>query len=696
MVITIRSALISLFCLMSGVIIVMCALSLHAAKQAYDGARRANAFAAVEMDVLEALSVFRLERGSMVALLNVDGGYAAAQRDQMAERRKIATTAMTAAFAKLEDETDPKLSALGKDLRSQFANMDKQREAADRNLPLPLAQREAGLSKRINDDGGRLMATMERFLDTAEDGMRENDPTLSQFILARTMAWDVRSYVGSVNGLLNSVVGAERPFKPEEDRQVTDLDGRTLAGWKPVLAVAEADNTPAALVSLIKSADTAYYGGAFKTQRDGMLANLRNGKAAGIPLNDWRAASQVQNVFSDVAMGAIKASVTAATAHEKTALRNLFLYGAVLVFAVVLTIVGLLVVIRRVTRPISQLTTAMTDVAAGDLDAHIPGAERRDEIGAMAKALLVFKESLTRNREMEAAAARQRTEAEAERRRAMQQLASDFEREVGSIIGTVASSSQQLQSTASRMASAAEKTSSQSTAVAAAAEEASTNVVMVASSAEELGSSVDEIARQVQQSAKMSVSAVQEAEKTGSVIQDLADAAGKIGHVVGLISTIAEQTNLLALNATIEAARAGDAGKGFAVVASEVKALATQTAKATEEIESQIGAIQATTKEAVMVIQGVGAQIRQMNDVASSISAAVEQQGVATREIVRNVDQAATGTNSVTGHISDVARTADETGMAASEVLSASGALTEQARRLEGQMQQFLATVRAA
>ncbi|MGU3493252.1 methyl-accepting chemotaxis protein [Xanthobacteraceae bacterium A53D] len=696
MAFTIRSALVSLFCVMSAVIIVMCGLSLWSAKTAYDGARRATDVAAVEMDVLKALSVYRLERGGMVATLNVDAGYTAAQRTQMEQRRALVGTAITAAFAKLDSETNPRLAAIGKEMRSQFANWERLRASADRDMPLAAAQREPGLSKRINDEGGRMMVTMERFLDTAEDVIRANDPTLSQYTLARAMAWDVRSYVGTVNGLLNVVVSGNRPFTPAEDRTVTDLDGRITAGWKPVQAVGEADTTPANLKAAIKTAQDAYFGGTFKTLRAGMLDNLRNGKPAGISLDDWRAASQTQNTFSDAAMTAIEAIQTAAAARQSDALTTLLIYGAVLVFAIALATVGLLVVLRRVTAPISHLTRTMTEVAEGDLDADIPGTQRRDEIGAMARALLVFKDSLIRNSRMEAEAATQRAEAEAERKRAMHDLAAEFEREVGGIVGTVATSSQELQRAARSMADAASKTSSQSTAVAAAAEEASTNVVMVASSAEELGSSVDEIARQVQQSATLSLTAVQEAEKTGAVIRDLATAAARIGDVVNLISSIAEQTNLLALNATIEAARAGDAGKGFAVVASEVKALATQTAKATEEIESQIGAIQATTRQAVDVIGGVGAQIRQMNDVASGISAAVEEQGIATREIVRNVDQAATGTNSVTTHISDVARTADDTGVAADMVLNASGALTEQARRLEAQMQQFLATVRAA
>jgi methyl-accepting chemotaxis protein len=272
----------------------------------------------------------------------------------------------------------------------------------------------------------------------------------------------------------------------------------------------------------------------------------------------------------------------------------------------------------------------------------------------------------------------------------------DFEANVKAVVDTVASASTELQSNAQSMSATAEETNRQSSAVAAASEQATANVQTVASAAEELASSVAEIGRQVSQSASIAAMAVDEAKRTDATVQGLSEAAQKIGEVVRLISDIASQTNLLALNATIEAARAGEAGKGFAVVASEVKSLANQTAKATEEIAAQIGAIQSSTNDAVGAIQSIGKTIGEINDIASSISAAVEEQGAATREIARNVQEASQGTTEVSSNIAGVTQAAGETGSAASQVLSAAGELSSQAERLKAEVESFLTTVRAA
>ncbi|MGB8274693.1 MAG: methyl-accepting chemotaxis protein [Alphaproteobacteria bacterium] len=263
---------------------------------------------------------------------------------------------------------------------------------------------------------------------------------------------------------------------------------------------------------------------------------------------------------------------------------------------------------------------------------------------------------------------------------------------VNEVVGVVASASTEVESTAESLAATAEETSRQSTAVAAAAEQATGNVQTVASAAEELSSSVAEIGRQVAQSAKIANKAVEEAIRTDNTVRGLADAAQKIGEVVNLINDIAGQTNLLALNATIEAARAGEAGKGFAVVASEVKSLATQTAKATEEIAGQIGSIQTATNDAVAAIEGISATIKQINEIATTIASAVEEQGSATQEIARNVQQAAAGTTEVSSNITGVTQAASQTGDAAGQMLSAARELAANANTLRGEIDQFLKT----
>ena len=352
--------------------------------------------------------------------------------------------------------------------------------------------------------------------------------------------------------------------------------------------------------------------------------------------------------------------------------------------------------VRKIIVPLTRLNRAMTEMAAGDLDLAVPGVERGDELGEMARTVEVFKKNgleVERLKTSQQAIEQRATE---QRKADMVKMADNFENAVGEIIETVSSASTELEASASSLTATAARSQELTTLVATSSEQTSTNVQMVASATEELTSSVNEISRQVQESARMAGEAVDQARKTNDKVGELSKAAARIGDVVELINTIAGQTNLLALNATIEAARAGEAGRGFAVVASEVKALAEQTAKATGDIGRHISGIQTATQESVGAIKEISGTIERLSEISATIASAVEEQGAASQEISRNVQQAAQGTLQVSANIADVQRGAAETGSASSQVLSAAQSLSSDSNRLKLEVGKFLDTVRAA
>ncbi|MEE7485577.1 methyl-accepting chemotaxis protein [Methylobacterium oryzae] len=398
------------------------------------------------------------------------------------------------------------------------------------------------------------------------------------------------------------------------------------------------------------------------------IYNTTMSQSIGAIMADWEKLVALNSDGSQ-ASGTLIADTYASAQRNVLALAGLALLVAIGAFVLVT---------RGVSGPLRKIAAVTQRLAAGDAEVAIPGQERRDEIGALAGSVVVFRDNLVRSRALEAETALARADAETQRRAATRAMATELEATARSLTGSAADAA------------------GQSGTVAAAASDAAANVNTVAAAAEELGSSVQEIGRQVSGSAELARVAVAEATNTVALVQDLSGAAAKVGDVVALISGIAAQTNLLALNATIEAARAGAAGRGFAVVASEVKALAEQTARATEEITGQIGRIQSSTGQAASAIDGIGRRIREIDGVAASIAAAVEQQGAATQEIVRNVAEAAAGTGAVTGTIASLAHSAEETGAAAAQVLGAASEMSRQSEHLGAEVARFLATVRAA
>ncbi len=472
--------------------------------------------------------------------------------------------------------------------------------------------------------------------------------------------------------------------------------------------LAEVEKLAKVYATLISAPEERALWGNFTVRWTAYLANQRKGfeidKARSPGQAPYADSATTRTLFDDALAaldadvefnnnGAAKATASAASDYNQA----WYLLIAVSSVAVILSVAAILFVIFRVIGGLTALNNALGRMAGGDLDVVVPGANRRDEIGDMAKNVFIIRGNAEqRARDEVAAKTRQEQAAAEQRKQDMHKLADAFEGAVGEIIETVSSAATELEASAGTLTATAARSQEITTMVAAASEEASTNVQSVASATEEMASSVNEISRQVQSSAQIAGEAVAQAEKTNERISVLATAASRIGDVVELINNIAGQTNLLALNATIEAARAGEAGRGFAVVASEVKALAEQTAKATGEISVQIAGMQAATGESVGAIKEIGSTIGRMSEIASTIASAVEEQGAANHEIARNVQQAAQGTQQVSANITDVQRSASETGSASTQLLAAARSLSQDSNRLKKEVGKFLNTVRAA
>jgi methyl-accepting chemotaxis protein len=405
------------------------------------------------------------------------------------------------------------------------------------------------------------------------------------------------------------------------------------------------------------------------------IVEFRNVLAADINFND---------------RGADAAVASSAATYASARLRVILTLGG----AALIGTLAWLWLVAGVSRPITIITGVMRRLAESDTGVVIFGLERRDEIGAMARAIQVFKENMIRAADLAAAQAAEQTIKEA-RVAKLTGLVRGFEAKIASTVSILSSEAVQLQTTAQSMSSAATQTNQQASIVAAAAQEASSGVQTVAATADELTRAIGEITEQVAQSARIAEKAVAGAHRTDTIVHALAEGAEKIGQVVELIADIAGQTNLLALNATIEAARAGAAGKGFAVVASEVKSLANQTAKATGDIGAQIAALRGATNEAVGAIQDIAATIQEMGSIAVAIAAAVEEQSAATAGIAETTQRTAESTREVAVNITGVTRAANSTGLAASDVLGAADGLARQAGLLRSEVEVFVTGVRA-
>lgn len=466
-----------------------------------------------------------------------------------------------------------------------------------------------------------------------------------------------------------------------------------------------ADLLKTAAKTFISEVEDADIPEASKTELKQKLSNYQTAFFAWLDMamnlaDDLRAASvvftKIEPVIADVSKAVNNVSTEADRADMQ--IRNEFdwlMNIAIAAVALSVSIIGLWIG-RSISKPLKGMIAAMTRLAAGNFDVDLPGLNRADEVGEMARTVEVFRREMIETNRLRSEQAETEQRQMQQRKIDMRRFADSFEEAVGEIIDTVSRASDELKMSAGRLATTAERTQDLTGNVARASEEASGNVQLVAAATEELSSSVAEIGRRAQDSALMANEAVGQARATNDRVSKLSKAAGRIGDVVDLINSIAGQTNLLALNATIEAARAGEAGRGFSVVASEVKALAEQTAKATGEIGHQVAGIQAATEQSVVSIQSITTTIEKLSEASNSIASAVEEQGAATRDISRNVQCAAEGTLHVSSNVVDVKRGATETGSASSQLLMAAQSLSDDSGRLKREVDKFLSNVRAA
>jgi methyl-accepting chemotaxis protein len=543
----------------------------------------------------------------------------------------------------------------------------------------------AGMYELVNATGN-LTALLERKLAAL-------DPDVAAMASLAVTTWNLRDNAGRLSTMHIVAITSGKPFSTEQWREINVADGRVQQLWDRLNAVAGAPDSPPSLREGLAKIEAGYTT-PFKSLRQRVTVHGLGDGAYDLDPAEWRrlSAPMLQSIMAMRDTAIDEANRVVAANHSRATTALMLLCGLLAVAVATLTLVAV-GINRRIIGPLAGLTAIINSFANGSRDFTVPFADRDDETGQMAKAVEILRDKA---READALAARATSAAQArdERRQRVEGVTNRFVESIDAVVQGVSGAIDGLRSATVTLSGTSATTTEQASVVASAADQASSNVQTVAAAAEELSHSIHEISRRVSETAEAMDGAVREAENTDTTVRGLAEAARRIGDVVNLITDIAAQTNLLALHATIEAARAGDAGKGFAVVAGEVKTLANQTARATDDIQAQVSAIQAETERAVAAIAGIGSTIARVNQYTIGIASAVEQQGAATQEIARNVQQAAAGTSEVSHSIGKVLEAERQTGIAAAQLSGLADRLAGESQRLRGDVGNFVAEVK--
>jgi methyl-accepting chemotaxis protein len=580
-------------------------------------------------------------------------------------------------------------------LQRQAATLTALQSESTAAFDKPKAARREDLAKEYVALCNDVIDNLDRLGNELAAAVKGKDPFVDEMMTLKQLGWIARASAGDTSVVLSNGLAYGQIPPDASDAYMRSL-GQATAAWTALEGVGYGTALPANVVGAEAKGKSMFFSPAVLDERARILKQLIAGEKPGMSATEWSAKSLPQTeALLAVVLAALDAANERAGVLRSDAMRDLGTQLGLLAGALALAVGSFLAVGSRVIRPLLAIRDRMLKVAAGDLNVEVAFTERKDEIGALAGTLATFKDNAVAKARIEEEQKTRHAEA-AQRQQATEAAIRSFEGQIGGALDALNAASQQMRHASEEIAGTAEQSDRQVQTVVGAASEASKNVQTVAASTEQLSTASTEISGQVTRAATIANRAVEEARQTDGTIQGLVGATSRIGEVVELITSIASQTNLLALNATIEAARAGEAGKGFAVVASEVKSLANQTAKATEEISTQIAAVQNVTKEAVEAIQRIGGTIAEVSAVATSIAAAVEEQAAATQEIRRSTRDAAQRTTEVSTNMSQVATATEKTGAAAQGVKTTVTTLSSEADRLKAQVNQFLGTIRAA